>query len=85
MSTAEHDYPELLPLHEQPRVHAQRIIDRLRDANHVCKRSQGRGLTKAEGTAVLEGGLKDTPPSMHEWVSDYVRSHFQMAVARRKR
>ena len=85
MSTAEHDYPELLPLHEQPRVHAQRIVDRLREANREYKRNFGRAMTHDEGEYIIGQGLIDTPPVMHEWVSQYVRNHFQMAAARRKR
>ena len=74
---------EFLPAGERPRVHAQRIVEQLREANRRRKSHGSRALTKSESEEFLANGLDVVPPSMHEWVSDYVRSHFQLAAARR--
>ena len=76
-------FAEFLPRGERPRAHAQRIVAELREANRIIKRDLHHGMTQEEGEQVLDACLHNTPPSMHEWVRDYVRSHFQLAAARR--
>ena len=78
-------FGEFLPAGARPRAHAQRIIEQLRVASRDFKINFRRAMTQDEAEYILAQGLIDTPSGMHEWVTDYVRSHFQLASARRER